>query len=162
MIEIKKKFKAICSNPKYIRQLSWLLEDEYHHHGLHKSTEQEAISIILKMLPPNFKMKFIQGYQDKKTLYDRIPIKGKLNVDTTTYSKKIPLFQRITIYSCHRWAYILTIYIYIQQYRQYYKEVFTRSGSENVSLREVQMGFEYFWEYLAEIELVYLNENKFI
>ena len=102
IIEIKNKCKAMCSNPKYVRQLSWLLEDEYHHHGLYKSTEQEAISIILKMLPPNFKMEFIQGYQDKKTLYDRLPIKGKLNVDTKTYSKKTPLFQRIIIYSYHR------------------------------------------------------------
>ena len=47
MIKIKNKCKAICSNPKYVRQLSWLLEDDYHHHGLHKSTEQEAISIKL-------------------------------------------------------------------------------------------------------------------
>ena len=40
------------------------------------------------MLPPNFKIEFIQGYQDKKTQCDRVPITGKLNVETKQYSTK--------------------------------------------------------------------------
>ena len=47
MVEITNKCKEICSNPKYVKQLSWLLEDEYHHHGSHKSTEREILYIIL-------------------------------------------------------------------------------------------------------------------
>ena len=47
MVEITNKCKGICSNPKYVKQLSWLLEDEYHHHGSHKSTEREILYIIL-------------------------------------------------------------------------------------------------------------------
>ena len=40
------------------------------------------------MLPPNFKIEFIQGYQDKKIQYDSVPITGKLNVETKKYSTK--------------------------------------------------------------------------
>ena len=47
-------------------------------------------------------MEFIQGYQDKKILYDRLPIEGKLNVDTKAYSKKNTSLPKIIIYSCHR------------------------------------------------------------
>ena len=66
MVEFTKQCKAICSNRKYLRQLSWLLEDKYHYHGLHKSTEQEALSIIIQIIPPNFTIEFIQGYQEKQ------------------------------------------------------------------------------------------------
>ena len=95
MVEFTNQCKTICSNPKYVRQLSWLLEDEYHQHRLHKSTEWEALYIILQMLPPNFKIEFNQRYQDKKIQFYRLPIKGKLNVDTKNYSKKIPPYQKI-------------------------------------------------------------------
>ena len=40
------------------------------------------------MFPPNFTIEFIQGYQDKKNLYDQLPLTGKLNIDTKNYSKK--------------------------------------------------------------------------
>ena len=95
MVGFTNQCKAIFSNPKYVRQFSWLLEDEYHHYRLHKSTEWEALYIILQMLPPNFKIEFNQRYQDKKIQFYRLPIKGKLNVDTKNYSKKIPPYQKI-------------------------------------------------------------------
>ena len=117
MVKLTNKCQAICSNPKYIRQLFWILEDEYHHHGLHKSTEQEALYIILQMFPPNFKIEFIQGYQDRKIQYNRLSITVKLNVDTKKYSKKILPFQQNThIILSPMSIYINNIYIYIYIY----------------------------------------------
>ena len=51
MIEIGNKFLAICDNLAFVNKLSWLLEDNYNNHGLHKSTEQEAFHVILQILP---------------------------------------------------------------------------------------------------------------
>ena len=42
MIEIGNELLAICDNLDFVSNLSWLLEDNYNNHGLHKSTEQDT------------------------------------------------------------------------------------------------------------------------
>ena len=38
MVKLENKYMAISGNHAYVNKLSWLLEDDYHHHGLHKFT----------------------------------------------------------------------------------------------------------------------------
>ena len=64
MIVIGNAFIAICDNLSFVDKLSWLLEDDYNNHGLHKSTEQEAFHLILKILPKTFSIEHVKGHQD--------------------------------------------------------------------------------------------------
>ena len=57
------------------------------------------------MLPPNSTIEFIQGYQDKKILYDRLPIIGKINVDTKNYSKKDLPFKKYSHEHIYQYIY---------------------------------------------------------
>ena len=54
MVTLANKYIAIYDNQAYVNKLSWLLEDDYHHHGLHKATESKALYLILKILTKNF------------------------------------------------------------------------------------------------------------
>ena len=42
---------AIYDNLAFVTKLSWLLKDNYNSHDLHESTEQDALKLILKILP---------------------------------------------------------------------------------------------------------------
>ena len=54
MVTLANKYIAISDNQAYVNKLFWLLEDDYHHHCLRKSTESKTFYLILKMLPKNF------------------------------------------------------------------------------------------------------------
>ena len=82
MVTLTNKYIAIYDNQAYVNKLYWLLEDNYHHHGLHKATESEALYLILKILPKHFHIEHILGHQDDKIKYEKLSIKAKLNVDT--------------------------------------------------------------------------------
>ena len=71
----------LCDNQAYVNKLTWLLEDEYHQHGLHKNTEAESLSIILQILPSKFKINPVKRHQDDKARYQDLDIKAKLNLD---------------------------------------------------------------------------------
>ena len=88
MVPLTNKYIAICDNQAYVNKLSWLLEDDYHHHGLHKDTESEALYLILQILPKNFKIEHILGHQDDKVKYEKLSIKARLNVDADKIATK--------------------------------------------------------------------------
>ena len=88
MVPLTNKYIAICDNQAYVNKLSWLLEDDYHHHGLHKATESEALYLILQILPKNFKIEHILGHQDDKVIYKKLSIKARLNVDADKIATK--------------------------------------------------------------------------
>ena len=60
------------------------MEDDYHHRILHKATEHENLIIILKILTSNFTIEHIHYRQNEKTIYEKLFIKIKLNVDADT------------------------------------------------------------------------------
>ena len=94
MIKIGNEFIASCDNLAFVNKLSWLLEDDYNNHGLHKSTEQEAFHLILKILPRTFSIEHVKGHQDDYRHYRDLPIKDRLNIDAdeiATSSSSIPL-----------------------------------------------------------------------
>ena len=98
MIVIGNAFIAICDNLSFVDKLSWLLEDDYNNHGLHKSTEQEAFHLILKTLPKTFSIEHVKGHQDDYKRYRDLPIKARLNIDAdeiATSSSSIPLNHHI-------------------------------------------------------------------
>ena len=94
MIEIRNEFLAICDNLAFVNKLSWLLEDDYNNHGLHKSTDQEAFHLIMQILPKSFTIEHVKGHQDNYRSYKDLPIKVRLNIDADeieTSSSSIPL-----------------------------------------------------------------------
>ena len=98
MIIIGNAFIAICNNLDFVNKLSWLLEDDYNDHGLHKSREQEAFHLILKILPKTFSIEHMKGHQDDCTRYRDLLIKARLNIDAdeiVTSSFSIPLNHHI-------------------------------------------------------------------
>ena len=66
MVTLANKYISIYDNQAYLNKLSWLFEDDYHHHGLHKATESETLYLILKILPKHFHVEHIFGPQDDK------------------------------------------------------------------------------------------------
>ena len=64
------------------------MEDDYHHRGLHKDTESEALYLILKILPKNFHIEHILGHQDDKEMYENLSMKARLNVDADKIATK--------------------------------------------------------------------------
>ena len=98
MIDKCNKFLAICNNLAFVNKRSWLLEDDYNSHGLHKSTEQETINLILQILSKSFAIEHIKGHQDYSVLCKDLSIKSRLNTDadkiTTSYSS-MPLNHHI-------------------------------------------------------------------
>ena len=51
MITTTNECLAIYDNLAFVTKLSWLLKDNYNSHDLHESTEQDALKLILKILP---------------------------------------------------------------------------------------------------------------
>ena len=47
---------AIYDNLAFINKLSWLMDNDINSHGLHKSTEQEVLSLILKIISDLFQI----------------------------------------------------------------------------------------------------------
>ena len=98
MIEIRNEFLAICDNLAFVNKLSWLLEDDYNNHGLHKSTEQEAFHLTLQILPKAFTLEHVEDHQDDYRSYKDLSIKTSLNIDAdeiATSSSSIPLNHHI-------------------------------------------------------------------
>ena len=98
MIDIDNKFLAIYDNLTFVNKLSWLLEDNYNSHGLHKTTDQEVFNLILQILPKSFIIEHIKGHQDDYKKYSDLPIKARLNIDAdeiATSSSSITLNHHI-------------------------------------------------------------------
>ena len=98
MIEIGNEFLAICGNLAFVNKLSWLLEDDYNNHGLHKSTEQETFHLILQILPKALTIEHVIGHQDDYRRYKDRPIDARLNLDAdeiANFSSSIPLNHHI-------------------------------------------------------------------
>ena len=47
LVPVNNIIHARCDNHAYVKKSTWLLEDNYHQHGLHKNTEAEELSLIL-------------------------------------------------------------------------------------------------------------------
>ena len=98
IIDIRNKFLSICDNLAFVNKLSWLLEDDYNSHGLHKFTEQGAFHLILQILPKVFAIEHIKSHQYDSVLYKDLSTKARLNIDAdkiaTLYSS-IPLNHHI-------------------------------------------------------------------
>ena len=88
MVTLDNKYIAIYDNQAYVNKLFQLLEDDYHHHGLHKATESEALYLILKILPKNFHIEHILGHQDDKGKYENLSIEARINVDADKITTK--------------------------------------------------------------------------
>ena len=81
MIDIGNKFLAIYDNLTFVNKLSWLLEDNYNSHGLHKTTDQEVFNLILQILPKSFIIEHIKGHQADSMFYKDLLIKARLTID---------------------------------------------------------------------------------
>ena len=100
-VTLHNKITAGCDNQALVDKLSWLLEDPYHQSNLHNETDSEAIRILLKIIPANYKISHVYGHQDEKTKYENLTIDAKLNVDSdrlATTNKKLPINMNITSY----------------------------------------------------------------
>ena len=73
MTDIGNKFLAIYDNLAFVNKLSWLLEDDYNSHGIHKATAQEVFKLILQIIPNDFAIE----HKDLST-------KARLNIDADT------------------------------------------------------------------------------
>ena len=93
--------------------MRWLLEDDYHHHRLHKNTEEEALALILQFLSCNFSIEYIRGRRDDKKLYYELDVKSQLNINADTIATKtasLPVNTRVV--SLHFELYINNRYTY--------------------------------------------------
>ena len=87
-ISIQNKCRSICNNEAYMNKLTWLLEEDFHHHGLHKETENEALQFTLHLIPKQFTIKHVLGHQDNNTNESELTIEAKLNINTDTIATK--------------------------------------------------------------------------
>ena len=78
---VHNKINALCDNQVYIKKLTWLLDDEYNQQGIHKNTEAEALSIILRLLQSNITIEHVKSHQDDKIQYKDLDIKAQLSID---------------------------------------------------------------------------------
>ena len=62
MIDIGNGFLAIYDNLAFVNKLSWLLEDDYNNHSLHKSSDQEAFHLILQILSTSFTIEHVKEH----------------------------------------------------------------------------------------------------
>ena len=88
MVTLINKYIANCDNQVYVNKLSWLLENDYHHHNLHKATKKEALYLILKIIPKNFDIEHTLSHQDDLKKYEKLSIKARLNVDADKIATK--------------------------------------------------------------------------
>ena len=94
IITIQNKCRSICDNEAYVNKLTWLLEEDFHHHGLHKETENEALQLILNLIPKQFSIQHVLGHQDENTHESKLSIEAKLNIETdeiATKNAKLPI-----------------------------------------------------------------------
>ena len=75
-VSINNRIHALCDNQAYVDKLTYLLKDDYHHHGLYKNTEVEALSLNLHILLQNFSIEHIKGHQDNTKRYHELDIKA--------------------------------------------------------------------------------------
>ena len=88
-------------NQALVDKLSWLLEDPYYQSNFHNETDSEALRIILKIIPENYKILHVYGHQVEKSKYEKLTIDAKLNVDSDrldTTNKKLPINTNINSY----------------------------------------------------------------
>ena len=91
---IQDQCRSICDNEAYVNKLTRLLEDDFHHHGLHKETKNEALQLILHLIPNQFTIQHILGHQDDNTHESELTIKAKPNIKTdeiATENAKLPI-----------------------------------------------------------------------
>ena len=113
MIEIKNDYLSIYDILAFVNKLPWLLEDDYNSHDLHKLSEQEALKLIVKILPELFSIEHIESHQDNLSSYTNLSTKARLNIDTddiVTSNATIPnnthiLTNKFTIYVNNKYAY---------------------------------------------------------
>ena len=79
---------SICDNEAYVNKLTWLLEEEFNHHGLNKETENETLQLILQLIPKQFSIQHILGHQDGNTHESKLSIKAKLKIKTDEIATK--------------------------------------------------------------------------
>ena len=87
MTDIGNKSLAIYDNLDFVNKLSWLLEDDYNSHGIHKATAQEVLKLILQIIPNDFAIE----HKDLST-------KARLNIDAdkiATSNSSMPLNHHI-------------------------------------------------------------------
>ena len=82
IIIIQNKRRSICDNESYINTLTWLLEEYFNRHGLHKETENEALQLILQLILKQFSIQHVLEHQDGNTHESKLSIKAKLKVET--------------------------------------------------------------------------------
>ena len=91
---IKSKFRAIYDNQAYINKLNWLLEENFYHHCLHEETENEALQLILRLIPKQFSIQHAFVYQDSKISRSDLTAEAKLNIAAnkiSTTNAKLPI-----------------------------------------------------------------------
>lgn len=49
MLPFNNQYQDLCNNQDLVDILNFLLEDEYHLHGLHESTEFGTLTLIIKI-----------------------------------------------------------------------------------------------------------------
>ena len=102
--QLKNIINALCDNQAYVNKLTWILEDDYNHHGFYKKTEAEETSLILKILPSNFSIEHIKSHQDdKKSIKSQI---SQPNLISTPM--KLKLSQHLS-----QFAHILIPYLFL-------------------------------------------------
>ena len=79
-ISIQNQCRAVCDNQSYVNKLNWLLEEDFHHHVLHKETENEALQLIIHLIPKQFSIQHILGHQDSNTSQLDLIVEAKLNI----------------------------------------------------------------------------------
>ena len=62
-ISIQNHCRSICDNQAYVNKLNWPLEEYFHHHGLNKETENEALQLIIYLILKQFSIQHILGHQ---------------------------------------------------------------------------------------------------
>ena len=112
MVTLINKYIANCDNQVYVNKLSWLLENDYHHHNLHKATKKEALYLILKIIPKNFDIEHILSHQDDKIKYEKLSIKARLNVDVDKIATNNASIPKILTFLQPPLSCILTTNIY--------------------------------------------------
>ena len=58
-ISIQNQYRSICDNQVYVNKLNWLLDEDFHHHGLHKETEDKVLQLIIHIITKQFSIQHI-------------------------------------------------------------------------------------------------------
>ena len=93
-IIIQNKCRSICDNEAYVNKLTWLLEEDFHHHRLHKETENETLQLILRLIPKPFSIQHVLEHQDENNHESKLSLEAKLHIKTdeiATKNAKLPI-----------------------------------------------------------------------